>query len=312
MEREVGRVTPLGGDDMGTMIELPTVMDGKMRADALVAEYHRTHQDNPDVPDEAIKGFELPNPKLQGIDLRIDPTDRYILVNFKGKCIAVIRWARDSGKFLIKKHLVAEPGIATQQPVTYYTGLLGAWGLCREYGITVTEFQQAFKDMPPQVKWTFEQCPWKVMDCNLAMAGDPQSQAVPDMACRKCKARFGMDEHGNLHLKEAGQDPRPGAPPFAPPSRLEGATFEIRSITQDTVDAIAAAPILPAPLIPFDRDFLRYKNTTKAKLDQLFQEGIDSWQGVVERGVNFPRSKLGWKKDVAEEIVEVAKEKTGG
>jgi hypothetical protein len=295
MEKEIGRVIPLGGDEQGTMVELPTIMDGKIRADAMVAEVMRNQRDKPDLPDEAIAALELPGRRPEGITIEIDSTERHIIVHFKGKVVAVLRWARSVGKFLVKRHLQAEKGVQTNQPVQYFTNLVGVWAICREYGISVSEFQQAFREMPPQVQWTFEQCPWHSMDCKLVMAGDPQSTAVPDIACRTCKARFGMDEKGALALKMKGEDPRP-------------------SLQESVPDIFAKPPPEPrftAPSAPFAEDFRRYRYATQSRLSQLADCGLDSWEALAQHGATYLRSKLGWKKAHADEFEAIAKEKIG-
>jgi hypothetical protein len=185
----------------------------------------------------------------------------------------------------------------SENPVRYFCGLAGAWRVCCEYGISIEEFQRAFRDLPPAVQWSFEKCPVpekrQQMACKLFYwnpDGDPRSTAAPDIKCRTCQAVFAMDDKGNLTLKEG-----------------PAAAGERRSVA--AAGQTTEAPVAARPSIPFEREFLRYQGGTKARLAQLQDAGADSWAGIAERGLPWLVS-IGWKEELAEQMLEIAREHT--
>lgn len=288
---DVRRTRPLVDDEE----LLPTEIDGAMRADLVLRDIG-PYKEAADIPSSALESLAIPIPRPKGITVELRPAERTIIVSFEGRVVAVLRWLQQGGSFHVKRRVNYAPGsgVGANEPIEYKCALPEMWRQCCQFGITIDEFQQAFKELPPTIEWKFDMCPWpdqqRQMNCKLDMKGDPRSKATPGLRCRVCKAEFSMDEKGqNLTLTEVGEDP-------------DGARL-VQSTT-------LAPPPPPASSVPFEKDFTRYQNAGKAKLEQLQAAGIGSWAQLSALEVEELVQQFGWHRKHAEALLEIAKEKT--
>lgn len=272
-------------DDEDAENPLPSVIDGHARADRVIQESDRNQGDrSPFVLDE-LDPLVIPKPKEEGIVVTVNPGDRELVITFKEQIVAVVWWRPNVGRFRVKRRIAIDSEGRKQQMVEHWETFPATWRLCCDYGVTTAEFQAAFRDLPPQVKWTFDQCPWERTDCQLRLE-DPKSRALPNLLCKRCGARFKQAEDGECTLIDRGVNP------FTPRE-------------------VAVAPAAPAkPAVPFDVDFCRYQGLGKAKLDQLSKHSIASWQQLASLSPEFLK-RLGWSQRTIDMALEIAKEKAG-
>jgi len=272
-------VIEIPNDDKGRVVGYPTI----------TPEERDSRGKGIDLPRETVAALVPPKSKEPGVEVECVPSDRELVVRFRGNIVCVLKWLPALQRFLIKRCQELLPNNTRSATWLQYQGTLHqAWQVAGELGVTVEEFQTSFVEMPPEIPWTGRDCPEHRTDCAITYAGNPTPTTKPDLACRTCGARFKLGEDDKIILLNG------------PSSGGEGSPADF--------GGQRPAP-QPTPQPSFERDLVRYQGMGRAKLEKLQEHGITSWQGLLKAGPEFLAAIPGFSPRTAEFLLEIAKEK---
>lgn len=291
--------------------ELPSEIDGAARADLVVrpSDLVPSGTPIPEVPLD-IMGLIPAQEKQPGIEVTPNAGDRELVIFYKGTQVCWIKYLPGAGLFVIKRRIELDGG--NQQVTQYQDRLKEAWRVAGLYGVSPAEFQQAFKDLPPEVNWTFDCCPWGRMDCDLSYSKtDPRTRINPDLLCRKCGCRFSSNHMGNVTLKDPGKDPDGKMNVPLKTARKQEPFIPIEKPREDVVIEVRGETPKPEKKrVSFSYDIMRYRGIGAAKVQVLQDNGFRSWRDIANPE---NRSKLlglsGISTNLANFLIEIAEEK---
>ena len=289
--------------------QLPSEIDGAARADMVVREQDLTPGGTPiDVPKD-ILGLVPAQDKQPGITVQPVSPDRELIIRYHGAQVCWLKYLPGPGLFIIKRRIELDGG--NQQVTQYQDRLAEAWRVAGIYGVTPAEFQQAFQDLPPEVNWTFDCCPWGRMDCDLSYAkvDIQQTRINPDLLCRKCGCRFASDKMGDVTLKDPGKDPD-GKLEF-PLKRAKKSEPFIPHEIEIRGEVSEALSVLPEKkVVSFAEDAGRYRGMGPAKIQRLHDAGFSSWADLADPAKRDALYKIsGISSNLANFLLEIAEEK---